>query len=153
MRHTILSIAFLWIFLACNEGDLSSNDTNTDSAQVAMQTTALNDSINYTSIQWTDSVHQNLGNVQEGAVVEVTWHFKNTGNKPLIVSNASASCGCTVAEKPEAPIAPNGVGFIKAKFDSKGREGTQRKDVFLVANTSGNTNHQLTFAVEVQKKK
>jgi hypothetical protein len=116
------------------------------------QTNALNDSANFTSVQWIDSVHQNLGNMQEGSVVEVTWHFKNTGNKPLIISNASASCGCTVAEKPEAPIAPNGEGIIKAKFDSKGREGTQRKDVFVVANTSGSTNHQLSFAVEVQKK-
>jgi hypothetical protein len=154
MRYFIFSIALASLIIACTSNDAKTiAGPNNDSANIALQNNAINDSSNYTTVQWIDSVHQNLGSVQEGAVVEVTWHFKNIGNKPLIVSNASASCGCTVAEKPEAPIAPNGEGIIKAKFDSKGREGSQRKDVFVSANTTGGTNHQLSFAVEVQKKK
>jgi hypothetical protein len=54
--------------------------------------------------------------------------------------------------KARSPIAPGNEGIIKAKFDSQGREGMQRKDVFVTANTNTTTNHQLSFSLEVQKK-
>ena len=46
-----------------------------------------------------------------GKVIEDTDNFTefmvtNTGDKPLIISNVKASCGCTTPEKPEGPIAP-----------------------------------------------
>jgi hypothetical protein len=108
------------------------------------------DSTNFTQVQWIDSVHQQLGDVKEGSVVEVSWRFKNAGTKPLIISNVNASCGCTVAEKPEEPILPGGEGVIKAKFDSKERMGMQRKDVYVLSNT-GKEPQQLSFAVTVNK--
>jgi hypothetical protein len=70
----------------------------------------------------------------------------------LIISSATASCGCTVAEKPEQPIAPGAESAIKAKFDSNHREGEQNKQVYVTANTKGNTNQQLSFRVVVDKK-
>ncbi len=128
---------------ACNQNDAASQTSAANS---------LKDSANFTSLQWVDSTFQNLGKVKEGQTVLVSWRFKNTGNKPLVVSNASASCGCTVAEKPEQPVAPGEEGVIKAKFDSNGREGPQNKEVYVTANTKGTTNHELSFRVEVEKK-
>ncbi len=110
---------------------------------------AAKDSANFTSIQWLDSTFQDLGKVKEGQVVEVSYRFKNAGTKNLVIANVSASCGCTVPEKPEKPIAPGEEGVIKAKFDSKGRpKGENRKDVFVIANTPEHSS-QLSFKVEI----
>ncbi len=100
-------------------------------------------------MQWLDSTYKDLGKVKEGQVVEVAYRFKNTGTKNLVIANVSASCGCTIPEKPEKPIAPGEEGVIKAKFDSKGRpKGEARKDVFVKANTEPQ-DQQLSFRVEI----
>ena len=86
-----------------------------------------------TSIQMIDTVFD-FGKVTEGENVEFSYRFKNTGTNPLIVSNVSASCGCTVPEKPEAPIMPGETGFIKVKFNSEGRPGEAHKTVTVLSN-------------------
>ncbi|HYH14709.1 MAG TPA: DUF1573 domain-containing protein [Flavisolibacter sp.] len=153
MKQALLILAGSFILYSCTSNDASATaKSSQDSTNRAQMLNAAYDSANYTTIQWLDSTHQELGKVAEGSVVEVSWKFKNTGNKPLIISNVNPGCGCTVADKPEEPIAPGGESIIKAKFDSKGREGAQRKDVYVTANTGNTTNHILSFAVEVQKK-
>ena len=111
---------------------------------------AAKDSANFTTIEWLDSTVKDLGKIKEGQVVEVSYRFKNTGDKPLIIAVVTASCGCTVPEKPEKPIAPGQEDVIKAKFDSKGRpKGEARKDVFVTANTKPESSMQLSFKVEI----
>lgn len=61
--------------------------------------------------------------------------FKNTGNEPLIVSNAKGSCGCTVPEWPREPIQPGQSSSIKVKYDSK-RLGPINKSVTITSNGS-----------------
>lgn len=153
MKYIFSIVLISSLHFACTSNDVNSVDKQSvDSAKRAQQLNAATDSANFTQIQWIDSIHQNLGKVKEGSVLEVSWRFKNTGTKPLIISNVNASCGCTVAEKPEAPVAAGEEGVIKAKFDSKDRQGMQRKDVYVLANTTGMNNHQLSFAVDVEKK-
>lgn len=110
---------------------------------------ATKDSTNFTTIEWLDSAVKDLGKVKEGQVVEVSFRFKNTGNKNLIIANVSASCGCTVPEKPDKPFAPGEEGVIKAKFDSRNRKGIAKKDVYVTANTTPETSMPLSFTVEV----
>lgn len=111
---------------------------------------AARDSANFTTIEWLDSTVKDLGKIKEGQVVEVSYRFKNTGDKPLIIAGVTASCGCTVPEKPEKPIAPGQEDVIKAKFDSKGRpKGEARKEVFVTANTKPESSMQLSFKVEI----
>ena len=86
-----------------------------------------------TTVQIIDSSY-NFGKVADGEIVEYNYRFKNTGTKPLIVTNVSASCGCTVPEKPEQPIKPGETGFIKVKFDSKNRVGNAHKTVTVSSN-------------------
>ncbi|NJN78804.1 MAG: DUF1573 domain-containing protein [Saprospiraceae bacterium] len=77
----------------------------------------------------------NFGTVSEGEKVEHIYKFKNSGNEPLIISNAQGSCGCTVPQWPKEPIAPGKSGEIKVVFDSKGKAGKQSKTVTITANT------------------
>lgn len=58
-----------------------------------------------TSVQVIDSVYD-FGKAVEGTKVVYNYRFKNTGKKPLVISAAHASCGCTVPERPEEPIKP-----------------------------------------------
>jgi len=155
MKYLFIAALSSSLLFACNSNDTKATGkgyTTEDSIKHQKMLDAVNDSANFTSIQWLDSMHQDLGKVNEGAKVEVSWRFKNTGNKPLIISSASASCGCTVAEKPEEPIAPGAESRIKATFDSEGRVGMNTKEVYVGANTTGTTSHQLSFVVEVNKK-
>ena len=89
------------------------------------------------AITFSESEHD-FGNIKQGQVVTHTFDFKNTGDAPLIIENASASCGCTVPEYPKEPIAPGQSGKIKVRFDSQGKQGQQNKTVNVRANTQPN---------------
>ena len=145
----IFFLAVIIFAAACNGGTDTKTAATTDTPAKAND--ALSDSTTYTTIEWIDSMHQNLGKIKEGEVPEITWKFKNTGNKPLVVINAQGTCGCTVAEKPEQPVAPGETGVIKAKFNSEGRVGPNDKQVMVTTNTKGNVSQALGFTVTVEK--
>lgn len=77
----------------------------------------------------------NFGQVKSGEKVQHVYKFKNTGNEPLIISNAKGSCGCTVPQWPKEPIPVGEEGEILVQFDSKGKSGNQTKQVTITANT------------------
>jgi Protein of unknown function (DUF1573) len=104
-----------------------------------------------TTIQWLDSA-KNLGKVKEGEKIEISYRFKNTGSELLIINNIVVSCGCTVAEKPQEPIAPGAEGSIKATFDTKGRLGTNHKTMAVYTNTKEAVS-TVAFEVEVLAQK
>jgi Protein of unknown function (DUF1573) len=79
-----------------------------------------------------------FGEIESGEIVEHTYIFKNTGEGPLLISNATASCGCTVPSWPKDPIEANSEGEIKVRFDSKGKSGNQNKTVTIISNTQPN---------------
>ncbi|HEX4851256.1 MAG TPA: DUF1573 domain-containing protein, partial [Puia sp.] len=58
------------------------------------------DSSQFTTIEWLDSANRDYGKIAEGKKLDVTYRFKNSGNKPLIIERVQPSCGCTVAEQP-----------------------------------------------------
>ena len=82
-----------------------------------------------------EQMEYDFGSVNEGDVVDHTFRFTNTGNFPLIISKATATCGCTVPEWPREPIAAGASGEIRVKFDSKNRKNLQTKYVSINANT------------------
>lgn len=113
------------------------------------KTRATRDSANFTTIEWLDSTTKDLGKIKEGQVVEIHFRFRNSGDKNLIIANVSASCGCTIPEKPEKPIPPGAEDVIKAKFDSRGRKGPVTKDIYVEANVTPSTSIPLRFTGEV----
>lgn len=131
-----------------NKATKSGNNINTNSSS---ESGPLADTSNYTTVQWLDSV-QNFGKVIDGEKVLISFHFKNTGTKPLIITDVSAGCGCTVPEKPDAPIPPGQEGIIKAEFNSSGRIGQASKNVTVTCNTT-TQKYTLLFEGEVIEKK
>lgn len=88
----------------------------------------------------------NFGTIKEGEKVSYAFKFKNTGNRPLIISNAKGSCGCTVPQWPKEPIAPGGSGEIKVEFNSEKKLGKNDKYVMVEGNFA---KKQLTISGEV----
>lgn len=145
----VIAVALL---AACNNSDNKAPEQKaTDDSLAALEKQkAMEDTLNYTSIQWLDSTFIFAGKVKEGKKVEVVFRFKNTGDKPLVFSKVEARCGCTVADKPEEPIAPGAEGAIKGLFDSKDRKGSNRKYINVEANTKPSRSHGLEFEVVVE---
>lgn len=79
-----------------------------------------------------------FGTVDEGDTVIHKFKFKNIGDAPAIISDASSSCGCTVPEYPKKPIKPGASGVIKVMFDTKGKLLEQKKSITIKANTEPN---------------
>ncbi len=80
----------------------------------------------------------NFGTIEEGTIAKHDFEFTNTGEAPLVITNAQGSCGCTVPEWPREPIAPGETGKIHVEFNSTNRTGNQTKQVTLTANTIPN---------------
>jgi len=95
------------------------------------------------------------GKVMDGDKVTHVFKLKNTGKEPLIISNAKASCGCTVPEWPKDAIAPGKSGEIKVVYDSKGKGAVGGKEdskkITITANTDPADSY-LTIRGKVDKK-
>jgi hypothetical protein len=76
----------------------------------------------------------NFGSIVQGEKVQYDFKFKNTGKSPLIINEATATCGCTVPEKPTAPVKPGETGVIRVVFNSTGKMGMQDKVVTITSN-------------------
>jgi hypothetical protein len=87
-------------------------------------------------IEFNKEVHD-YGNIKYGGEPYCSFEFKNTGDEPLIISNAKGSCGCTVPEWPKEPIAPGASSSIKVKYDTK-RVGPISKTVTITSNAVDN---------------
>ena len=74
-----------------------------------------------------------FGTLKQGAECQTAFVFTNTGNAPLIISKAQASCGCTVPESPKDAIPPGKSAQIKVKYDSN-RVGTFEKTITVSSN-------------------
>ena len=77
----------------------------------------------------------NFGEVTERQVVELDFAFENKGKSPLLITRAYSTCGCTVPEWPQTPLAPGESGVIHVRFDTDGKSGMQRKPIYIMANT------------------
>ena len=71
---------------------------------------------------------------EEKGIARCEFEFTNTGNSPLIIIEAKASCGCTNPDFPRQPIAPGKKGKIKVKFNPTGVSGGFRKTITVKTN-------------------
>jgi hypothetical protein len=83
-------------------------------------------------ISFSKEVHD-YGNIKYDGDPNCSFEFTNTGDEPLIISNAKGSCGCTVPEWPKEPIAPGASASIKVKYDTN-RPGAINKSVTITSN-------------------
>ncbi|MEN8224029.1 MAG: DUF1573 domain-containing protein [Bacteroidota bacterium] len=87
--------------------------------------------------EFRETIHD-FGTVIEGEKVMYSFVFKNTGGSDLIISNVSASCGCTATKYTKDPVPSGEEGLISVTFDSKKRRGFQNKSITVSANTQPN---------------
>ena len=80
-----------------------------------------------------DSEVIDYGTIAQNADGVRTFKFTNTGNAPLIISNAKGSCGCTVPTWPKQPITPGEKAEIKVKYATN-RVGPINKSVTVTSN-------------------
>jgi hypothetical protein len=84
----------------------------------------------------------NYGTIKNASTGVRFFKFTNTGQAPLVISNAKGSCGCTVPSYPKEPIMPGESNYIKVKYDTK-RTGAFTKYVTLTTNSTTNTTTRL----------
>jgi len=104
------------------------------------------DTVNVAKITFEEEIYD-FGEVKEGLVVEHVFAFTNTGKAPLLISGARSTCGCTVPEWPQAPIAPGEKGEIKVRFNTQNKRNQQSKPITVTANTYPSTTKVLLTGV------
>jgi hypothetical protein len=90
---------------------------------------AKNDSIIF------DKIEHDYGTIEKGGDGNCVFTFTNQGQKPLVLSNVRASCGCTVPQWPREPIAPGEQGEIKVKYNTN-IAGNFNKTITVNSNAS-----------------
>ena len=77
-----------------------------------------------------------FGNFSEKSpVVSCIFVFTNVGDKPLVINQAMASCGCTVPEYTKNPVKPGEKGEIKVTYNGTGKfPGHFKKSITVITN-------------------
>jgi len=72
----------------------------------------------------------NFGKIKQGVPVTHVFEFTNISDQPLVIENATASCGCTTPTWPQQPTAKGKTNKITAGFNAAA-PGTFEKTVFV----------------------
>lgn len=91
---------------------------------------------NQTTLKFDKLTHE-FGDVASGSENTTNFIVTNTGKVPLVISDVSASCGCTLPKKPEQPIQPGESDEIQVTFKPKpSQKNLITKTVSVTANTA-----------------
>jgi len=134
MKRVFLSIVAIIALAACNN-EQPQTETVSNNGAINANVSPTTNASNAAAFTF-EKESYDFGQITEGDQVTYDFSFKNTGSEPLIITGATATCGCTVPNYPKEPIAPNGEGKISVKFDSKGKGGMQNKVITITANTN-----------------
>ncbi|MFA7379848.1 MAG: DUF1573 domain-containing protein [Bacteroidia bacterium] len=132
MKQLLFSIATsALLFSAC--GNSGEGKISTDVVSNSQSASEKADPASLPNIEFKNTEY-NFGKITAGEVVTYSFEFTNNGGSDLIISNATASCGCTVPDYPRHPIKAGESAKIDVKFDSNGKSGIQDKMVTLTTN-------------------
>jgi len=80
------------------------------------------------------TVHDFGSITEDGGTVSATFTLTNNTKAPILITNVSASCGCTVPAWTKEPIAPGKTGDVTATYNPKNRPGGFDKSVNIMTN-------------------
>lgn len=101
------------------------------------------------TIKFTTKTHD-FGTIQEkDGNVTAKFEFTNEGDSPLLITRATATCGCTTPEHPKKPLRPGEKGEITVTYHAKGRPGTFDKSIYVYSNDTKNEKVLLTITGNV----
>ncbi len=126
------AFALTFAVSSCGEKKASDNFTAEESAQQAENVV---DPATAPVLTLAEANHD-FGDVTANSKVETYIKIKNDGKSPLIIRDASATCGCTVPEFPSNPIPVGGTDSVKIEYTAGNMNGRQQKTVTLVTNTA-----------------
>jgi len=66
-----------------------------------------------------DKTTFDYGTIAQGSSGLCEFKFINTGKSPIVLSNVTASCGCTTPEWPKNPVKPGEAGTVKVKYNTQ----------------------------------
>ncbi|SDJ91668.1 Protein of unknown function [Pedobacter sp. ok626] len=133
----IFVLALVAISFASCQNATKTNETAgtaTESAAVAGANTDAAVPVGDAAVMDFEKGNYDFGKITQGEKVSYSYKFKNSGKSPLIILNATATCGCTVPEVPKEPIKPGEEGEIKVVFNSTGKSGMQDKVITVTSN-------------------
>jgi len=96
-----------------------------------------------------DKTTFDYGNVKAGADGHRFFTVKNTGDKPLIISEVKPSCGCTTPEWSKDPILPGKTAQIKVGYNT-GIKGAFNKLIEVYSNDPANNRSVLYIKGNVE---
>ncbi|MFK8039333.1 MAG: DUF1573 domain-containing protein [Crocinitomicaceae bacterium] len=146
-KNTIYLLSGLFLIASCNNSEEDSTSlvqySEADKSELPEGSVPSKGPLSKpTSIQYEEVMHD-FGDVFYPSDNKYTFKFTNTGTEPLIISEAKASCGCTVPRKPEEPVLPGEVGELDVVF--KPKEGQVGQDVTKKITITANTSPSQTF--------
>ncbi len=87
-------------------------------------------------IKWMSTTHD-FGAFDEDTKKKTAYfRFVNTGDEPVSVVGATATCGCTVPKYSDTPTAPGDTAVIEVSYDPSGRPGRFSKQVYVRTSAS-----------------
>lgn len=131
-RKTIILIAVSMLMLTGCKGK-TTQDADVDLIRNPRSAQGYDESEKMPVLTFDSDLHD-FGRLSAGENISYSFHFRNTGTADLIISNTSATCGCTVADYPKGRIAPGGEGYVTVTFKSAGKAGQQYQEVTIVSN-------------------
>ena len=87
------------------------------------------------AITWLSSVHDFGAFDEDDGIVSCEIPYVNSGDSPLLLTGARASCGCTTPQISREPLAPGDTAAIVVSFDPTGRPGRFSKKIRISSNT------------------
>ena len=140
MKNICISVLFFLLIISCDDSvkSVEINEQLSTDLIINNKTAQENGKVNGMPAFNFEKEEHDFGTLIDGEKVTYSFRFTNSGDAPLIISNAKGSCGCTVPNYPKEPIAAGASSSIEVTFDSKGRTGKQSKAVTLIANTNPN---------------
>lgn len=60
----------------------------------------------------------NMGQIKQGNPTPAKFIVTNIGSEPLIIEQASPTCGCTISDYTKEPIMPGKTGYINATYNA-----------------------------------
>lgn len=105
------------------------------------------------AITFEETSHDFGSIAEEGGNVTHEFTFTNTGDAPLMIVNASASCGCTRPTYPKKPVAPGKSDKIKVTYAPAGRPGEFVKSITVKTNAKKQKSVKLQIKGAVTPKK
>ncbi len=125
-----LSAIAMFGFTSCKENAASKINT----ANVA-EAAERDEAAKLVPVMTFEKSEHDFGTIDQGTPQETVFSFTNTGNGPLIITDAKSSCGCTVPEYPKnKAIAPGEKGEMLVKFNGAGQNQVT-KTITVTANT------------------